>query len=206
MINRTFPSIYVNIVLIFRLTEKTSNNSSSYTYPTLPIREFHDLNPPIDNAIDDREYAIPDINFYSTFSPTHNLSTPHLIRASTVDPNNMHSYLTLKPISHCCIHQQQFLPMYTPSSMLLAQVEDFPPIEANCGNSLMITMHRTMDDEQITTKEINSDDIIFGENIGHGAFGSVHLGEMQFINNDNKVEKQTVIIKLLNDNVDAKQK
>ncbi|CAF3793230.1 unnamed protein product [Rotaria sordida] len=192
-----------------KLTEKPCNNSSCYTYPTLQIREFHDLNAPIESAIDDREYAIPDVNFYSTFSPKHNLTSPHLIRPLTINSNNMNSYPTLKPILHCCIHQQQqkqHLSMYQQSSILFSSIEEIPLIEATCGNSLMITMNLIMDNKQISIKEINSDDLICIDNIGHGLFGNIHLAELQITNNDNQIEKQNVIIKSLNENVDVKQK
>ncbi|CAF4679630.1 unnamed protein product [Rotaria sp. Silwood1] len=189
-----------------KLTEKPCNNSSCYAYPTLQIREFHDLNAPIENAIDDREYAIPDVNFYSTFSPKHNLTSPHLLRALTINSNNMNSYPTLKPISHCCIHQQQYLPIYQQSPILFSPIEETSPIEATCGNSLMITMNIVMDNKQISIKEINNDDLTCVENIGRGLFGNIHLAEVKVTNNDNKIEKQNVIIKSLNDNVDAQQK
>lgn len=103
-----------------KLTEKPCNNSSCYTYPTLPIREFHDMNGPIHSAVDDREYAVPDVNFYSTFahSPHMNVhqkyAPPVLPSTSTymcsprlIRPVTRHCYPTLKPINpHCCIHQQ----------------------------------------------------------------------------------------------------
>ncbi|CAF3991272.1 unnamed protein product [Rotaria sp. Silwood2] len=189
-----------------KLTEKPCNNSSCCTYPTLQIREFHDLNAPIESAIDDREYAMPDVNFYSTLSHKYNLTSPRLFRALTINPNNMNSYPTLQPISHCCFHQQQYLPMHQQSPMLFSQVEESPPVEAPCGNSLMITMNIIMDNKQVSIKEINSDDLICIENIGHGLVGSIHLAELQVTNNDNEIKKQNVIIKSLNDNADVKQK
>jgi hypothetical protein len=205
------------------LTEKPCNNSSCYTYPTLPIREFHDLNAPITSAVDDREYAVPDVNFYSTFahSPHMNfhkkalppLSTnssytcsPRLVRAS-----NMNCYPTLKTIPpHCCMHQQ-YLTMQSRqqsissnSNMILyTQTEEFPSIEAPCGNSLMIKMNSNLDNQQILNiKEINSDHLNLLEKMGDGLFGNIHLAEMKLANN----EKQSVIVKSLNDNLDEKQK
>ncbi|CAF3471573.1 unnamed protein product [Rotaria socialis] len=189
-----------------KLTEKPCNNSSCYAYPTLPIREFHDLNGPIMSAMDDREYTVPDINFYSTFSPQHPISSPHLIRAPTLNSNMMSPYPTLKPAIHCCVHQQQYQPLYQSSPMILSAIEDIPPIEAICGNNLMITINRMVDNRQISIKEINSDDLIFIENIGHGLFGSIYLTELKIINNDNKMEKKSVIVKSLNDNADEKHR
>jgi hypothetical protein len=193
---------YLIYFFIFRLTEKPCSNSSCYTYPTLPIREFHDLNAPIASAIDDRDYAIPDVNFYSTFSPQHNLYSPRLMRTSTTNSGSINNpYATLKPIPHCCVHQQQYLTMCQSSSMLI------PPIEATCGNSLMIKMNMMMiENQQILIKEINTDDLVFVNNIGHGLFGNIHLAELKILHNDNQIEKQNVIVKSLNDNIGDNQK
>jgi hypothetical protein len=191
---------------VFRLTEKPCHNSSCYTYPTLPIREFHDLNAPMPSAIDDREYAIPDVNFYSTFSPGHHLSSPRLMRTSTTNSERINLYPTIKPIPHCCIHQQQYLTMCQPSSMLISPLQDIPPIEGTCGNSLMITMNTIVENQQILIKELNGDDLVFVKKIGEGLFGNIHLAEWKIINNDNKIEKRTVIVKALNDNVGENQK
>ena len=190
------------------MTEKPCSHSSCYTYPTLPVREFHDLNVPVESAIDDDDYAIPDVNFYSTFSPKHTLSSPHLIRTSTmINSNNVKTYSTLKPILPCCIHQQQYLSMYQQSSpILFSLMDETPTVEAPCGNSLMITMNMYIESKQISIKDINSDDVVFIANIGHGLFGSISLAEIKLINNDNKIEKRNVIIKSLNDDVDVKQK
>jgi hypothetical protein len=210
------------IVSFFRLTEKPCNNSSCYTYPTLPIREFHDLNAPITSAVDDREYAVPDVNFYSTFthsphlnlhkkpfSPLSSVSSytcsPRLIR-----PVNVNCYPTLKPIpAHCCIHQQYLTmqhrqPSITSNSniILYSQTEEYPSIEGSCGNNLMIKLTSIVNSEQIILKEIDSENIHIIEKIGDGLFGNIHLAEMKLINN----EKQNVIIKSLNDNIDEKQK
>lgn len=169
----------------------------------MPIREFHDLNAPIASAIDDREYAIPDINFYSTFAVQNHLSTPRLMRALSGNSNTMKPYATLKPMTNCCIHQQQCLPVYQQSPIILSSKENIPPIEASCGNSLMISTNRILDNKHPSIKELNSDDLIFIENVGHGLFGSIYLAQIKIMKNDNKVETQTVIVKSLNDNVDV---
>ncbi len=189
-----------SLFLGFRLTEKPCSNSSCYTYPTLPIREFHDLNAPIPSAIDDREYAIPDVNFYSTFSPRHDLYSPRLMRTST------NAYPTLKPIPHCCIHQQPYSTICQPSSIMISPIQEASPIEATCGNSLMMSMSIIEENQSMLIKEINSDDFVFITKINEGLFGSIHLAEMKMMSDDNKIEKQHVIVKLLNENVDEKQK
>jgi hypothetical protein len=84
--------------------------------------------------------------------------------------------------------------------ILYSQTEEFPSIEASCGNSLMIKINSIH--EQIILKEINSENINIIEKLGDGLFGNIHLAEMKLINN----EKQTVIVKSLNDNIDEKQK
>lgn len=188
-------------MLIFRLTEKTGTNSSCYTYPTLPIREFHDLNAPIACAIDDREYAVPEMNFYSTFSPQHNLYSPRLMRVPTINSHNGNLYPTLKPIPHCCIHQQQ--QQYVQPPIFISSIQEASPIEAICGNSLMMTM---VEYQPMLIKELNNDDLVLIKKIGDGSFGSIHLAELQIINKDNQIEKQNVIVKLLNDNIDENQK
>ena len=131
-----------------------------------------------------------------------------MIQTSTmINSNNTNSYTTLKPILHSCIHQQQYLSMHQQSSpMLFSLMEETPSIEAPCGNSLMITMNMYLENKQISTNDINSDDLVLIENIGHGQFGRISLAEIKLINNDNKIEKQDVIMKSLNDNVDVKQK
>ncbi|CAF3512842.1 unnamed protein product [Rotaria socialis] len=206
-----------------KLTEKPCNNSSCYTYPTLPIREFHDLNAPVTSAVDDRDYAVPDVNFYSTFahSPHMNLHRKHIPPLSStpsytcsprlVRPANINRYPTLKPLpTHCCLHQQYLTMQHrqpsikSNSNMILycQTTEEFPSIEALCGNSLMIKINSTIDNQQILIKEIQSDSINFIEKIGDGLFGSIHLAEMKLVDN----EKQNVIIKSLNDNVEEKHK
>lgn len=185
--NYNFKSKYLNsrlffIFNFFRLTEKPCNNSSCYTYPTLPIREFHDLNRPVASAMDDREYAVPDVNFYSTFSPKHNFYSPRLIRT---------------PISHCCMH----LTMCQQSS-----IEGISSIEATCGNNLMIKTNLSEENQQILIKEMNSDDLIFIEKLGEGLFGSIHLAEINKQNvivkslNDNTNDKQKYVINILKSN------
>jgi hypothetical protein len=210
-------------VIHFRLTEKPCNNSSCYTYPTLPIREFHDMNAPITSAVDDREYAVPDVNFYSTFTHSPHLNhhkkyiTP-LSSASSytcsprlVRPTNMACYPTLKPVPppHCCIHQQyltmqrcQPLVAANASRLMSLPADEVSPIEGSCGNSLMIKVHSMIDAQLITIKEVNSDDIHIMEKVGDGLFGSVHIAEMKSITN----EKQTVLVKSLNENTDERQK
>ena len=92
----------------------------------------------------------------------------------------------------------------TSNMILYSQREEFPPIEALCGNSLMIKLTQsTIDSQSVTTiKEIQADNLNLIEKLTDGLFGSIHLAEMQLINN----EKQNVLVKFLNDNVDEKQK
>ena len=214
--------IVKHTVSAFRLTEKPCNNSSCYTYPTLPIREFHDMNAPINSAVDDREYAVPDVNFYSTFahSPHINLHQKHLPILSPnssytcsprlIRPINRHCYPTLKPISpHCCMHQQ-YLTMQTrqssksvhPHMIPCPPAEEFPSIEATCGNSLMVKAPSLLDSQHISITEMQSDHLAILNKIGDGLFGSIHLAELTTANQD----KQAVLVKSLNDNADEKQK
>ncbi|CAF1025740.1 unnamed protein product [Adineta ricciae] len=177
-----------------KLTEKPGSNSSCYTYPTLPVREFYDLNAPITNSGDDRDYAVPDMNFYSTFSPAHHIYTPRLLRASALNPCP-----TLKPTSYCCLHQQQEHSYATACQQVFPPVvQDISSIEATCGNSLMIQMNSMGENHQMSMQEITSDQLVFIEKIGDGLFGSIHIAEMS---NDTDSEKRTVVIKVLNDNV-----
>ncbi|UJR20843.1 hypothetical protein I4U23_023953 [Adineta vaga] len=199
--------LFVSLIWIIRrkkklrfqkLTEKPGSNSSCYTYPTLPVREFYDLNVPITNTNDDRDYAVPDVNFYSTFSPAHHVYSPHLIRTSTANTN---PYPTLKPISYCCLHHphQQEHPYATMCQQISPPtIQDISSIEATCGNSLMIKLNPNVQNQQMSMKEINNDQLVFIEKIGDGSFGSLHIAEM---NVDNAIEKETVIVKLLNDNI-----
>jgi len=87
--------------------------------------------------------------------------------------------------------------------MLISPIQEASPIEAICGNSLMMTM---IEYQQILTKELNSDDLVLIKKIGDGSFGSIHLAELQVINNNNQIEKQNVIVKSLNDNAGDHQK
>lgn len=183
--HRAKKKFYLRVFFVFRLTEKSNTNSSCYTYPTLPIREFHDLNAPVASAIDDREYAIPEVNFYSTFSPQHNLYSPRLMRIST---------------PQCCIHQQQqqqYLTMYQQPSMVISSIQEVQPIEAICGNSLMMTI---MEYQPMIIKEFDINDLVLIKKIGDGSFGSIHLAELKIMNNKN------VIVKSLNDNTGDQQK
>jgi hypothetical protein len=92
---------------------------------------------------------------------------------------------------------------HQPSNMILcSQTEEYPSIEGTCGNNLMIKLTPMINSQQINLKEIDSENIHIIEKIGDGLFGNIHLAEMKLINN----EKQNVIIKSLNDNIDEKQK
>lgn len=155
------------------------------------------MNAPVTNNIDDREYAMPDMNFYSTFSPAHNVYSPRLIRTSVTTP-----YPTLKPIPFCCVHQQQTYSTITQqSSVLYSPTQDISSIEGPCGNSLMIQMNAIVENQQISMQEINHNQVVFIQKIGDGLFGSIHLAEVHRINQENMFEKQHVIVKSLNDNV-----
>ena len=206
----------------FRLTEKPCNNSSCYTYPTLPIREFHDMNAPVTSAVDDREYAVPDVNFYSTFnhSPHINMHPKYLPPLSSnssytcsprlIRPVNRHCYPTIKSVTpHCCIHQQ-YLTMQTRQStkscnsnnIIYSQSEEYPAVEAPCGNSLMIKVPLTSEILPPSIIEIPSDQLKLIEKIGDGLFGSLHLAEMTSTDE----EKRMLLVKSLSDNADEKQK
>jgi hypothetical protein len=123
----------------------------------------------------------------------------------------MNCYPTLKsiPPPHCCIHQQYLTMQHHPPSIssnsniiLFSQTEESPSVESSCGNSSMIKINSIIDTQQISIKEINSENLNFLDKIADGLFGSIHLAEINLLNN----EKQTVIVKSLNDNVDEKQK
>lgn len=160
------------------------------------------------------------MNFYSTFahSPHMNLHKKHIPPLSSaasytcsprlIRPTNINRYPTLKPLpTHCCIHQQ-YLTMQrrqpsikSNSNVILhSHPEEFPAIEALCGNSLMIKINSIIDTQQISIKEIPSDNINLIEKLGDGLFGSIHLAELN-LNND---EKQKVIVKSLNENAEEK--
>lgn len=180
------------------------------------------MNAPISSAIDDREYAVPDVNFYSTFAHSphiglHKKILPPFSSASSytcsprlVRPGHVNCYPTLKPIpAHCCIHQQYLTmqhrqPSITSNSnvILCSPNEEYPTIEGSCGNSLMMKLLPLINSETIILNEIDSDNINIIEKIGDGLFGSIHLAEMKLANN----EKQNVMIKSLNEDVDEKQK
>ena len=185
----------------FRLTEKPCHNSSCYTYPTLPIREFHDLNAPMNSAVDDREYAVPDANFYSTFTPRHHFYSPRLMRTP-----NTNAYSTLKSAPHCCFFQQQYMPMCPSSAITVAPMPEGVIVEATCGNSLMITMDIVEENQPMLIKEINVDDLVFIAKIGQGLFGSIHLAQMKVMKDGGKVEEENVIVKSLNNTAEENEK
>lgn len=141
-----------------RLTEKPFNHSSCCTYPTLPIREFYDYNAPVSSATEEREYAVPEVNFYSTFSPKH---LCHNV------------YPTLKSVGTCCVHP------YPDRSVL-------PTIEAMCGNSSISRMPMGIaGDQQRSINELKSDQLIFEEKLTDGKYGSLHLA--QFISDQQRL-------------------
>jgi len=130
------------------------------------------------------------------------------MRASTTNSESINPYPTLKPIPHCCIHQQQqqYITMCQQPSMLISPIQEALPIEGTCGNSSMITMNMIVENQQMLIKQMDGDNLVFVKKIGDGSFGSIHLAELKVINNDNKIEKQHVIVKSLNDNVGDNQK
>ena len=83
-----------------------------------------------------------------------------------------------------------------------APTEEFPPIEAPCGNSLMVKYSSLDDHQSININEIHSDRLTLMEKIGDGVFGSLHLAELTSFNH----EKQMVIVKSLKDISDEKNK
>ena len=89
-----------------------------------------------------------------------------------------------------------------PNVVLYSQTDEFPSIEAPCGNSLMLKLSSVLDEQHGAVQEIPADDLKFLDKVGDGLFGSVHVGEMKSMNND----KQHVMIKSLNDNADEKQR
>ena len=143
------------------------------------------MHAPIASATDDREYAIPDVNFYTTFSPRHNFCSPRLMRASTTNTG----------MPHCCVYQ--------PPPILIPPVQDAPSIEATCGNSLMMTL---MENQPGLINDLNADDLVLVKKIGDGSFGNIQLAELQVIISENKIEKQFVIVKSLNETVDDNQR
>ena len=182
------------------------------------------MNGPINSAVDDREYAVPDVNFYSTFAHSPHLNVqqkyapPVIPPAATymcsprlIRPMTRHCYPTLKPINpHCCIHQQ-YLTMQTRQStksasnsnvITYAPTEDFPPIEAPCGNSFMVKCSSSDDHQSININEIHSDRLTLMEKMADGLFGSLHVAELTSFNH----EKQLVIVKSLKDTSDEKNK
>ena len=191
-----------------RLTEKPCHHSSCYTYPTLPVREFYDYNAPVSSAIDDRDYAMPDVNFYSTFSPKHHLQSPRSTRASTTNSNTIRSYRTLKPVPPCCVFQdqEQHLNVNPLAATVLPLHDDVPSVEAACGNSLILRMSPVTNDHPTSTKEIHSDDLILKEKIGGGLFGSIHLAEWKTSHQENKTETTQVIVKALDGHADEHHK
>ena len=183
-----------------RLTEKPCSQSSCYTYPTLPVREFYDFNAPISSAMDDREYATPEMNFYSTFSPKHPCHSPPSLRASATNTTSINSYPTLKPIPPCCHHQ--------PPIQYTTMQEEAPAIEAACGNSLMIQSFVIPHDQPVPINEINLDDVLLLDKLGDGLFGSLHLAEMKVKHSPevDEMTKRMVIVKSLHDHAPEQQK
>lgn len=162
------------------------------------------------------------MNFYSTFTHSPHISlhkkhipplsstssytcSPRLVRAPHIN-----RYPTIKPLpTHCCIHQQYLTMQHRQPSIksnsnviLYNHTEEYPSIESFCGNSLMIKINSSIDNQPKPINEILSDNISIIEKIGDGLFGSIHLAEMKSINN----EKQHVILKTLHENIDEKQK
>jgi hypothetical protein len=122
----------------------------------------------------------------------------------------MNCYPTLKPLPpHCCLHQQYLTMQHRQPSLssnsnviLYSQTDECSSIEGSCGNSVMIKINSIIDNQQLPMKEINSENLNFIEKIGDGLFGSIHLAELNLINN----EKQHVIVKSLNDTTNERQK
>ena len=67
--------------------------------------------------------------------------------------------------------------MVNQSVRLFSSVQDAAPIEATCGNSLMIKMNMIVENQQISINELNNDELIFVKKMGDGLFGSIHLAE-----------------------------
>jgi hypothetical protein len=80
--------------------------------------------------------------------------------------------------------------------------EEFPSIEATCGNSLMVKAQSFLDSQHISVNEIQSDHLAILNKIGEGLFGTIHFAELTTANQ----EKRSVLVKSLNDNADEKQK
>lgn len=80
--------------------------------------------------------------------------------------------------------------------------EEFPSIEATCGNSLMVKAQSLLDSQPISINEIHSDHLAILHKIGDGLFGTIHFAELTTANQ----EKQGVLVRSLNDNADEKQK
>jgi hypothetical protein len=180
------------------------------------------MNAPINSAVDDREYAVPDVNFYSTFAhsphvnhhlkhlPSLSSNSPYMCTPRLIHPTGHHCYPTLRPMSpHCCMHQP-YLTIQTRHTTKSSNCQmtscspsdEFPSIEASCGNSSMVRCHSQFDSQTMPVKDIHVEHLTFKEKLGDGLFGSVHLAEL-FVPNH---EKQFVIVKSLKDNVDEKHK
>ena len=172
------------------------------------MREFYDLNAPVTSASDDREYAVPDLNFYTTFSPKHPFSTPRSLRASTTHSTSINSYPTLKSIPPCCGHvpSEQYFPLLPESSYPFTQTQEASAIESACGNSLMIRMATESNVHSSSIQYIDADELRVTDKIGQGTFGSIHLAERFIIQDGSNHKTQLVIVKKLNDEVSDQQK
>jgi hypothetical protein len=185
-----------------RLTEKPCTNSSCYTYPTLPVREFYDFNAPVSSAIDDREYAVPDTNFYSTFSGKHPCHSPQSIRASTTNSTSLNSYRTLKSMPLYCIHPTMACQAVLPTTMF-DYVSDSVSIEAPCGNNLFVSTGQI---SSVPIKQLNNNDLVVREKVADGLFGCIHLANMKSTLADHTSDERLVIVKSLHENVPDQQK
>ena len=130
------------------------------------------------------------------------------MRASIGNSNTIRSYRTMKTVPPCCAFQdqEQHLNVNPLAATVLSHNADAPPVEAVCGNSLILRLSPTIDDQPISIKEIHSDDFILKEKIGGGLFGSIHVAEWKTASLENKTDTRQVYVKLLDDHADEHHK
>ncbi|CAF0831961.1 unnamed protein product [Didymodactylos carnosus] len=204
-----------------KLTEKPFN--TSYAYPTLQIREFHD--PKFNDS--DREYAVPDIGYYSTFSHSPHLKSnhlqssssytcsPRLLRSNDLSTTNNLSNNTcitmLSPNQHCTHHDYHHNHVdmtYNTTTLKQKCVHEtnLIPVEGVCGNCTMIKLISSNSTGIVASSSIPSENIKFIEKIGNGLFGNIHIGELYQLNDQQQYQTQTVLIKSIKHDVDENTK
>ncbi|CAF1078740.1 unnamed protein product [Didymodactylos carnosus] len=202
-----------------KLTEKPFN--ASYAYPTLQIREFHD--PKFSDG--DREYAVPDIGYYSTFSRSphskshanhlHSSSSytcsPRLVRSN--DPSMTNTCMTMLPSNQHCMHHHLHHRNHANMSSNITTLKrkcvhetSLIPLEGVCGNCTMmnnaIKLINSNSTGTVPSSSISSENIRFIEKIGGGLFGDIHIAELRESNDQQQHKTQTVLIKSIKHDAD----